>query len=137
MNTVLKGKAIYEWHFWRAFPNNIIGILCFGLVAAGVMMFIEPELYRSFYIDIGSIRLTPMVFGLASLVCALICLGTRASYIGLGLVAATFAGRGVLLFTAWVMARVDPRPPPTRWLWEVINLVIILLASGRIKRTYR
>ena len=137
MIEVLSGRYHHWWRFWRIFPNNIIGILSMGLVIAGLMMIITPDLYRSFYLDVGPFRLTPLMGGLASVVCALTCLGTRASYVGLGLVAATFAGRGALLFTAWATARVDPPPPPTRWLWEVVNVFVILIAAGRIRRTYR
>jgi O-antigen/teichoic acid export membrane protein len=135
---MMRWGRLESWRkFWLVFPNDIVGILCIGLVISGLTMLTQPDGYRSFYMDVGPFHWTPIHGGVASAVCALICLASKASYAGLALVAATFAGRGVLLFTAWSMGRVDPAPPATRWIWEAINVAIILMAAGKLRRTYR
>jgi hypothetical protein len=125
-----------QWNFWKLFPNNVVGILSVGLMISGITMLLQPHLYRSFYMDIdGIFVVTPIWAGWTSLLSGAACLATKAGRIGVALVAGAFAGRGVILFTAWVATRVDPPPPPTRWIWEVINLVVILLSAAHFRRS--
>jgi len=122
------------WDFWKAFPQSVVALFCLGLIVSGITMMLTPSGYRSFRVTlIDGYTFTPAWAGLLSALSGVWCLAARAHGLGLALVVASFMGRAGLLFTAWAWPR-DIPPPATRWIWEVLIAVTVIMCTSHIKR---